>query len=377
MGGKVLFVASVTEHINAFHLPYMQWFKDQGYEVHVSARNNLDESLQVCDKFFEIPFCRSPFDINNFKAYKQLKKLLYKEKYDIIHCHTPMASALCRLAAKELRRNGLRVIYTAHGYHFFKGAPLIGWLLYYPVEYLLSAYTDIIITINNEDYENTITHNFRCKNVYLVPGIGVNTSKVIKSTDSVKHDLRKKYGYKDNEFLLFYAAEFIPRKNHELIIRQVPRLKENIPGLKVVFAGRGDLLNEMKSLAMNLNINEYIDFLGYRTDISQLVAMSDIGISSSKQEGLGITVAEDMFAGLPVVVSIDRGHKEMVRDGENGFFFDLKYPDQFADRIIELYRNQGLLHKMGRNAEKSIQKFSIENSLKVHAEIYKSIIKNI
>ncbi len=375
MHKKVLFVASVTEHLDAFHIPYMQWFKDQGYEVHASARNDLDKNLPVCDKFFEIPFCRSPFSRKNINVYKQLKELLYKEKYDIVHCHTPMASALCRLAAKGLRKTGLKVIYTAHGYHFFKGAPITGWMIYYPVEKFLSRYTDIIITINNEDYHNTLTRGFKCKKAYLVPGIGVDTSKVVKATPLIKHNLRQEYGYNDNDFILFYAAEFIPRKNHELIIRQVPNLIKQIPNLKVVFAGRGDTLEESIKLAKELNVVDFIDFLGFRKDVNRLVAMADVGVSSSKQEGLGITVAEDMFAGLPVVVSIDRGHKEMVNDGGNGYFFNLKNPDTFCEKIIKLYRNPELIREMGRNAAISIQKFSLGNALKAHADIYRAVIK--
>ena len=375
MTKKVLFVASVKEHLISFHIPYMKWFKEQGFEVHATARNDDgNEILEACDKFIEIPFCRSPFKLDNIKVYKLLKELLYQEQYNIVHCHTPMAAALCRLAAKGLRKDGMKVIYTAHGYHFFKGAPAMGWLLYYPVEKFLSAYTDILITINKEDYDNTISHKFKCGKVFLVPGVGVDTSKVIVSTPEIKHKLRKKYGYADTDFLLFYAAEFIPRKNQELIIRQIPNLIKSIPNLKVLLAGKGVLLDAMKKLTKDLNVDDYVDFLGYRTDVHSLVAMSDVGVSSSRQEGLGITVAEDMFAGLPVVVSIDRGHKEMVHDGENGFFFDIKNPKQFSEKILQLYHTPELLHKMGVNAKTTIQTFSVENALKAHSQIYKTII---
>lgn len=190
-----------------------------------------------------------------------------------------------------------------------------------------------------------------------------------------KKKLRKSYGYSDNDFILFYAAEFIKRKNHRLIIEQLPTLSKKIPNIKIILAGRGELLVEIKNLAEHLGVSRYVDFLGYRRDIPALVAMSDVGVSSSLQEGLGITVAEDMFAGLPVVVSYDRGHKEMVIDGLNGYFFDINKPEQFSDKIYELYEYPEKRLLMGLNAKKSIQKFSVENALAAHISIYKSVIE--
>lgn len=372
---KVLFVASVSEHLSAFHTPYMRWFQENGFEVHATAKNDIGHNLEHCDKFIEIPFCRSPFDINNFSVYRQLKRLIIQEKYRIIHCHTPMAAALTRLAARKLRKNGLTVIYTAHGFHFFKGAPLLGWLLYYPIEKFLSRFTDIIITINNEDFENITDQNFKCKDAYLVPGVGVNAESVIDSNDDTKKKLRKSYGYSENDFILFYAAEFIKRKNHQLIIEQIPELSKRIPNIKILLAGRGELLVETKNLAEHLGVINYVDFLGYRRDVPYLIAISDVGISASRQEGLPINVAENMFAGLPVVVSYERGHKEMVIDGYNGYFFGISKPEQFADKIYELYKYPEKRSLMGLNAKKSIQKFSIENALAAHISIYKSVIE--
>lgn len=372
---KVLFVASVASHIESFHIPYIKWFKEHGFIVDVAARMDIDNPIEYCDKFIDIPFERSPYSKGNISAYKALKAVIYNGQYNIIHCHTPMAAALTRLAARKMRKNGLTVIYTAHGFHFFRGAPLLGWLLYYPAEKFLSRFTDIIITINKEDFLSITDLNFKCKDSYIVPGVGVNTESVIDSNDETKKKLRKSYGYSDNDFILFYAAEFIKGKNHRLIIEQLPSLSKKIPNIKILLAGRGELLVEMKKLAEHLGVNRYVDFLGYRRDIPELVAMSDVGVSSSLREGLGITVAEDMFAGLPVVVSYDRGHKEMVIDGFNGYFFDINKPEQFSDKIYELYKYPEKRILMGLNAKKSIQKFSIENALAAHISIYKSVIE--
>ena len=155
---KVLFVATVVKtHINVFHIPYLKMLKEMGYETHVAARNDFEDSddciIPYCDYYHDMPFERSPIKFNNVKTYKQLKELIFKENFDIIHCHTPMGGVLSRLAYKSLKNKvKTKIIYTAHGFHFYKGAPLINWVLYYPVEKYLSKYTDILITINKEDY---------------------------------------------------------------------------------------------------------------------------------------------------------------------------------------------------------------------------------
>lgn len=373
---KVLFVASVIEHITTFHIPYLQWFNKQGFEVHVAAQGEHGFNSDAIDVFYDIDFCRSPYSLQNISAYKKLKQILDASYYELVHCHTPMAAALTRLAAKEARKRGTKVVYTAHGFHFFKNGPKSGWLIYFPVEKFLAKYTDAIITINKEDYESLFEYHFNCPGKYLVPGIGVNTANVIISTPLVKNELRKTYNYRQDDFILFYAAEFIPRKNHELIIKALPKLTKVIPNIKVLFAGRGELRDNLKKLASQLNVKQSIDFVGYRDDISKLAALSDIGISSSRQEGLGITVAEDMFAGLPVVVTRDRGHCEMVIDKYNGYLFEQENVGEFTEKIIKLYQSPSLRSEMAKHAIESIQKFSIENSLKEHIIIYNSILGN-
>jgi glycosyltransferase EpsD len=367
---KVLFVASVAGHFRAFHTPYFRWFKQQGYEVHAAALDTGCLPLDGCDKFINIPFERSPYSLGNIRAYKMLKEILANGNYDIVHCHTPMAAALTRLAARKLRKDGLKVIYTAHGFHFFKGAPKSGWLIYYPVEKILSRYTDALITINREDFEATKKYNFKCGCSYLVQGVGVNTSKIFPTSNTIREQLRKEYQISTDAFRLFYAAEFIPRKNHQFIIHALPELVKSIPNLVVIFAGDGPQMNKMQELALQLNVERHVKFLGYRRDIAKLLALSDVGVSASLQEGLPINVAEDMSVGIPVVVSIVRGHSDMVEDGVNGFLYDLSNPQQFIDCVVELYNNPRLRLQMGDAAKESIRKYSIDNALAAHAKIY-------
>ncbi|MDF2486669.1 MAG: glycosyltransferase family 1 protein, partial [Herbinix sp.] len=172
---KVLFVATVVKHhISTFHIPYISWFKLNGYETHVCAKNDYENKedcvIPYCDKYYDLPFGRSPLSSCNITAYKQLKRLIDTNEYDIIHCHTPVGGVLTRLAAKKARKSGTKVIYSAHGFHFFKGAPLKNWMLYYPVEKHLAKYTDCLITTNKEDYLG-IKDKFHAKSIKLVNGV--------------------------------------------------------------------------------------------------------------------------------------------------------------------------------------------------------------
>lgn len=148
---KILFLSN-TANFSKFNRPFMQWFKEQGWQVDYCSAG--EEKVLDCDNQFSINIARSPFNLKNLQGLKQLKDILANGNYQILHCHTPMGGVLGRLAALKLWKQGkLKVIYTAHGFHFYKGAPLVNWLLYYPMEKFLAHWTDVIITINEEDYE--------------------------------------------------------------------------------------------------------------------------------------------------------------------------------------------------------------------------------
>lgn len=365
---RILFVANIAKHILRFHLPYLKWFKENGFETHVAA--NGAEEIPWCDVQHNIAIERSPFSLKNIHAHRELKKIIDNNQFVLVHGHTPMGGVLARTASIKSRKSGTKVLYTAHGFHFYKGSPKRNWILYYPIEKFLAKFADGIITINQEDYNLINSKNFKVKDKHFINGIGVNTSRFQPISSKEKSERRFELGYKDYQFILIYVAEFIERKNHRFIIENTAELIANIPELKILFAGRGVLIDEMKELAVQRNVSHVVDFLGFRNDIEKIMSISDIGISSSKHEGLGLNLAEEMFLGLPIVASHDRGHRELVVEGVNGFLYDQNDGVKFVDYIVSLYKNPEMRIKFGEKSKKLAQKFSLDNSLKSMAEIY-------
>lgn len=365
----MLFCATVDYHFKAFHLPYLKWFKEQGWEVHVAAKGNIE--LPFVDKKFNLPIHRSPFKLQNLKAYQELKTIIQENKYSIIHCHTPMGGVLARLASRATRRKGTKVIYTAHGFHFCKGAPLLNWMVYYPIERGLAQYTDCLITINEEDYRLAIDHGFKAQKVERVHGVGVDTEKYKPVSDECKRELRMQYGYQHNDFMMFYAAEFNKNKNQKFLIHSLAIIKEEIPYAKLLLAGEGPLMEACKELALKLGVEDMVDFLGYRNDLDSILPMCDIAVASSLREGLPVNIMEAMACGLPVIAVDNRGHRELVHNGQSGWL--VEYPDManLVRRIRELAANKKLVARLGATGRKNIEKkYSMHKVLSEGSRIY-------
>ena len=367
MSKKVLFT-SHRANFAKFNRPFMRWFKEQGYEVHYASDGK--EEVLDCDKHFDVCFDRSPYSKNNIKAYRQLKDIIDKENYDIIHCHTPMGSVVTRLAAKDARKKGTRVLYTAHGFHFYKGAPLVNWLFYYPVEKYLSKYTDCIITINQEDFERAKA-KFKSTNVEKINGVGVDLNRFKPVSCEEKVSLREQYGFNEDDFILIYVAEFTENKNHRFILGCLEQLKNVIPNLKVIFAGDGTTSEEMAEMSNKLGLGNIVNFLGYRKDIDKLLKMSDISVSASIREGLGLNIIEGMACGLPIVATKNRGHCDIVSAGTNGYLYGLGSNGEFIKYITELYNNKAKREEMRKINILDVKRYSLEDAIKNMSCIYK------
>ena len=367
---KVLFTATVDSHILHFHIPYLQYFHEQGYEVHVAT--NGTEEIPFCDVKHTVSFERSPFKANNIKAIKQLKEIIDKEKFNIIHCHTPMGSVVTRLAAKQARKKyNTKVMYTAHGFHFFKGAPILNWILFYPVEKWLSKYTDCLITINEEDY--TLAKNkFHAKKVELVHGVGVDEKKFqLNMSEEEKHNLRKQLGLQDDDFVLIYVAELNKNKNQMMLIQTMQQITDKT--IKLLLVGKGELQEYYKQQVKQMHLDKNIIYTGYRKDIPQLLKISDLCVATSKREGLPVNIIEAMMSGLPIIATNCRGHRDLIKNEKNGYILEINDIQGLQECILKLYNEEKLRKNMGKTGEKSAQQYLLKNIQDKMKKIYNEV----
>ena len=372
---KVLFVATVVKgHIDVFHVPYLKMFKEKGWETTVIARNNFENkndcTIPYCDNYYDLPFERNPLKFNNLLCFTKLKKIIKNEKFDIIHCHTPVGSVVTRLAAKKYKKNNeTKIIYTAHGFHFFKGAPLKNHLVFYPVEKYLSRFTDILITMNEEDY-NLVENKFKVETSILVPGVGIDLNKFKQKTIEQINELRVENGIEPDEFVLIYVGELSYRKNQRQLIEVANNIKTNIVGLKILLVGTGEIEEELKELVNKQGLEDIVKFLGYRKDISDLMNLSDVVISTSRQEGLPVNLLEALAVGKPIVATSCRGNRDLVENNINGYLSNVDDIEKMSKNIINLYNDREIQHKFSQNSLIKVKEYEISGVIKKMEKIY-------
>ena len=372
---KVLFVATVVRlHLNLFHLPYLRWFHDQGWQVDVAANNDFENPedcvIPCCDNHYVLPFERSPFKKGNLEAYRQLKALLDREHYDIIHCHTPMGSVIARLAAGSARNRGTKVLYTAHGFHFYKGAPLVNWLLYYPVERFLSRRTDLLITMNSEDHRRANT--FHAKSVAMVNGVGIDLDRFSEASPEQKAQVRRELGLKDGDIFAFTAGNLDPGKNHKTLLHAMKQL--NDPSFHLVLAGNGPLYGELAALARELGLEQQLHLLGFRRDVYRLSSSADLFLFASRREGLSVSLMEAMACGLPIAASGIRGNTDLIDPGLGGFLVEPDDAAGFADAIRRILTEPGIRDRMKAHNLEKIRAYSKTAVLEQMASLYKTMM---
>lgn len=369
---KVLVVATVVKlHIMVFHIPYLEWFKKNGYEVHVAAKNDYNNkeecNIPFCDKFYDLPFERSPLGKNNLFVYKELKDIINQNGYDVIHCHTPVGGAIGRLAASKVWKYRTIVNYTAHGFHFYEGAPILNWLVYYPVEKWLARYTDTLITINKEDYERAKS-KFKAKRVEYIPGVGIDLEKF--STVEIDRALkRSQLGLSEDAFIVLSVGELNKNKNHEVIIRAIGKIDN--PNIHYIICGQGKLEGYLRNLSKELGLENQVHLLGFRKDIPEICKVSDVFSFPSYREGLSVALMEAMANGLPVVCSNIRGNSDLIEDGKGGYLVEPGNVKGFAKYIKDFIEDSRLISEFGGSNLEKIENYSIENVLRKMGKIYK------
>ena len=335
---KVLLTATVQSHICQFHKPLVEVLHAHNCEVHVAARNNLAEKnglkLDFVDKVFDIPFSRSPKSPDNLKAERLLKKIINEGQYDVIHCNTPMGGIITRIAAKQARKNGARLIYTAHGFHFYEGAPKKNWMVFYPIEKYFSRKNDTLITITKEDYR-LAKEKFHCQ-VAHIHGVGVDEKRYFPVDEAEKRRLRQEMGYGESQKLLLCVGELLPNKNQKMAIRAMKYIKEKYSDAILFIAGNGPEKDNLEAEIKACGVGNNVKMLGYCTHLQDYQHIVDALVSCSYREGLPLNIVEAMLSGTPVVAGINRGHKELIQDGKTGFLVSANDDRAMADRVLKL-----------------------------------------
>lgn len=365
---KILIVSTVSRQFYLFEQANIEVLRSLGYEVHGAANfedaNERLDSLDIVRHPFDIQ--RSPFSFKNIKAYKQLKKIMKSEKFDAIHCHSPMGGVLARLAARKALDKGTKVIYTAHGFHFFKGAPLLNWLVYYPIERWLSKYTDVLITINKEDF-NIAKSKFKAKKIEYIPGVGIDLTK-FNDPKVDKEQKRSEIGLEKDNIVLLSVGEINKNKNHKVAIKALANIGD--PNIHYVICGRGLLEKHLKNLSTKLGIEKQVHFIGFRKDVIEICKASDLFVFPSYREGLSVALMEAMACGIPVVCSRIRGNSDLINDGKGGYLVEPSDINSFKEKINLIISNKSLAGSYCEYNKEIIKKFSKDATLPQMRKIY-------
>lgn len=339
---RILLVANVAkEHIIKFHIPTIKAFKGKGWEVDVACSG--DAEIPFCDYQYNMCWKRSPFTFKTIKGIFELRRLLSEKHYDVIYCHTPVGGLVSRLATGRARKNGTKLIYCVHGFHFFKGSSFVNWMIYYPLERILAHFTDVIFTVNKADYDIASRVFTKKTKVKLVPEVGVSFDRLkIENPQEIRTKYRKDLSIDDDTIALIYVAELIKNKNQKMLIDTVKILLDKGENVKLILPGPDHADGRVQAYVSSLGLDDYVITLGWRNDIGELMYASDICTASSIREGFGINLIEAMYCGIPVVATKNRGHEMIIEDGVNGYLVDIDDSKTMSERVQQLIHDEEL-----------------------------------
>lgn len=373
---KILFVATVYRHLTAFHIPHMKYFQSLGYEVWAaSGEGEEDRKLleQENVRCINISFSRSPKSRGNIKAIKQMRNLLAQENFQFVDVHTPIASFITRYAAKNLEQ--VKVIYTAHGFHFYKGAPLVNWLLYYTAEKIAAPWTEHLITINEEDYEVTKRLNISENNTSYIHGVGVEIIEN-KLDEMTEKQLKAEFSITKSDVVISYVAEMNENKNHLFLLENWSEIKRSAPTAKLLLIGHGSYEKRLKQYVDMNNLKDII-FTGYRRDVNNILKITDIVTLLSKREGLPKSIMEAMASSLPCIVSNTRGLRDLIQNKKSGYVVNLEDNHSLCTAFIDLVNCPEVREGYGKQARLDIEIYTVDNVLREYAEIYKKLLGEV
>lgn len=374
---KILFISNISERISSFvtasiaaaHNLDFDFYQAANWQGAEKSQIEVDEK-EYNIKIKNVPISRNPLGKTNLTAYKQLTTFIKQEGIDYIHCNTPTGGILGRLAGKKCKVK--KVIYQAHGFHFYKGAPKINWLVYYPVEKWLARHTDALITINSEDFEFAKA-KFKLRNngkIYYVPGVGVDTTQ-FASYGNFREEKRLELGIPNDAFLLISAGELNTNKNNCVIISAMEKLQDK--KIHYILCGVGEKMAQLQAQADAAGLHDNVHFLGYRNDVKELFTASDCFVMPSLREGLSRSIMEAMSSGLPCIVSAIRGNVDLISDSLGGFLCNSRDIDGFAKAIGTIANDAELRDRMKEYNIQKVKNFDVSVVKKEMTDIYKEV----
>lgn len=359
---KRILVTSTDLMMIQFLVPHVINLVENGFEVEIACSDvggRMDEVREKLNTYVKaihvVRLVRSPASPTNLKGYQDMKKVINNGHYDIIWTNEPVMGVVTRLAARKARKNGTKVVYMVHGFHFYKGASKANWLVFYPVEKFASRFCDEIVTINQEDYYRA-QEKMHASFVKYIHGIGVNVERLQKREN--QNNIRQELGLAEEDFLVLSVGELNENKNHRVIIRALGQLKD--PAIHYIVCGKGDQLEKLQMLAEENGIQDRVHFLGYRTDVVDICSQSDVFAFPTYREGLGLSALEAMYSALPLITSNVRGPVDFMTKGKTGYLCSPDDDKDFAKAIKYLKDNPGLCKQMGKNNSEVVREYCLD-----------------
>ena len=355
---KRILITCTDSMMKQFLEPHVRNLAENGYEVEIACSEVLNRMTEVRKDLeqlvpvHQLHLKRSPLAVSNARGYRELKKIIDSGHYDLIWTNEPVMGVATRLAARKARKQGTRVMYMVHGFHFYKGAPLPNWMLFCPVERMMASKADCICTINREDYARA--RRMRTPRAAYIHGVGIDTDRLRPGENPT--DLRNELGLPKEAFLVLSVGELNANKNQQVIIRAIAML--NDPAIHYVLCGKGDSRQELEKLAKELKIADHVHFLGYRKDIADICRQSDVFALPSRREGLPFAAMEAMYCGLPLVNSEIRGLTDITEDGVSGYVCDPDDTERYAGSIRKLKNAPEDRSRMGERNQKTVEAYT-------------------
>lgn len=369
----------MPDTLRAFLLPFASYFRKKGWTVDAAAAGiyRYEECINVFDKVWEVPWTRNFLDLNNlFSASRVIREIVKQGNYDIVHVHTPIAAFITRWALRKERKRNLKVIYTAHGFHFVKGGPRFKNFFFIVLEKLAGRWTDYLVVINKDDHESALKYRLISNtNLLYIPGIGIDSGyyNPDKVSEGDIEKVRNEIGLVNDDKYFLVVGEFNKNKCQSESVLALSKL--NNPQIHIVFAGEGSTMSSVQEMAKDLGIADRIHLLGYRKDIPRLLKGSLALLLTSRREGLPRCILEAMSLEVPVIATNIRGSKELLADGAGILYQpgNIEALKKAMNYIINNPEESALMGSIGR--KQVLEKYELSKIIQLHECIYEEALR--